>query len=66
MQACRGKNYDVGQSGSAYRERSCDDTLGHDGPDDDDDDSSDKGEYHLPTHANILIAHAAYEGLLSP
>ncbi|CAG0906248.1 unnamed protein product, partial [Darwinula stevensoni] len=60
IQACRGNYYDDGMKGNAIStDSSRIDTLDHDGWEGDEDF---KGEYHLPTHANVLIAHATYEG----
>ncbi|CAG0894392.1 unnamed protein product [Darwinula stevensoni] len=53
IQACRGERIDDG-----VKKKLNSDCLSgdeHDGP-------AQNKEYHLPTHANILIAHATYEG----
>ncbi|CAG0894391.1 unnamed protein product [Darwinula stevensoni] len=54
IQACRGGNFDSGEKGNVISNDGKGDT--HDGIEQKD------YEYHLPTHANILIAHATYEG----
>ncbi|CAG0903873.1 unnamed protein product, partial [Darwinula stevensoni] len=54
IQACRGACFDEGVIGKIFIDG--DDSPDHHGKKADDD------EYHLPTHANILVAHTTYEG----
>ena len=60
MQACRGHIPDAGvKRKNSWRERHLHrDTTDGDGGGH----RSERGDYHLPTHADLLIAQATYEG----